>query len=116
MKSSSGRSENQPQNSVVEARPPEHPFVDQHQLLQGEVLTRLKKIEGQVRGVYKMIESGRSCSEIVIQLAAIRSAVNRVGATVLTCHMAEIIENNTKDNKDIHASLNEFMDVFKKFS
>lgn len=94
---------------------PEHHFIDQHQLLQGEVLSRLKKIEGQVRGVYKMIESSRSCSDIVTQLAAIRSAVNRVGATILTCHMAEIIENNSHEDKDLQESLNEFMNVFKKF-
>jgi|GEM_PF-438392 len=85
-------------------------------LLQGEVLNRLKKIEGQVRGVYKMIEDCRSCGEIVIQLAAIRAAVNRVGVTVLACHMADKMEKDILEGQDTGESLNEFMSLFKKFS
>jgi len=89
---------------------------DKHQLLQNELFSRLKKIEGQVRGVYKMIEDRRSCSDIVTQIAAIRAAVNRVGITVLTCHIADIIENNVREGKDVKDSLTEFMSLFKKFS
>jgi len=89
---------------------------DKHQLLQEELLSRLKKIEGQVRGVYRMIEDSRSCSDIVIQLAAIRAAVNRVGITVLTCHVSDTIESNIREGKDVKDSLTEIMSVFKKFS
>lgn len=91
-------------------------LTDKQQFLQGEVLGRLKKIEGQVRGVYKMIEDCRSCGDIVIQLAAIRAAVNRVGITVLACHMADKIENDVREGKDVKESLTEFMSLFKKFS
>ncbi|MCL6634715.1 MAG: metal-sensitive transcriptional regulator [Peptococcaceae bacterium] len=89
---------------------------DRQHFLQGEVLSRLKKIEGQVRGVYKMIEECRNCGDIVIQLAAIRAAVNRVGITVLACHMADKIESDIREGKDHRESLGEFMSLFKKFS
>ena len=53
-----------------------------------EVLVkRLKRIEGQVRGIEKMIESGRDCESVITQLAAIRSAIEGVGALVLNNYM-----------------------------
>ncbi|MDW7675206.1 MAG: metal-sensitive transcriptional regulator, partial [Bacillota bacterium] len=48
-----------------------------------ELITRLKKIEGQVRGIQKMVEEGRYCVDILVQIAAIRSAINKVGVVVL---------------------------------
>ncbi|MFZ5647574.1 MAG: metal-sensitive transcriptional regulator [Bacillota bacterium] len=85
-------------------------------IFQSELLNRLKKIEGQVRGVHKMIQECRNCGDIVIQLAAIKSAVNRVGITVLACHLADKIDKDLREDKDMKESLEEFMAVFKKFS
>ena len=45
---------------------------------QEEVLKRLRRIEGQVRGVARMVEDGRDCREVLQQLSAIRSAANQV--------------------------------------
>ena len=54
------------------------------EMMSGEILLkRLKKIEGQVRGVHRMIENSRDCESIITQLAVIRSAVESVGARVL---------------------------------
>jgi DNA-binding FrmR family transcriptional regulator len=47
------------------------------------VLKRLKKIEGQIRGLQKMVADERECESIVTQLAAVRSAIDSVGALVL---------------------------------
>lgn len=90
--------------------------LSRHEELQNELLARLKKIEGQVRGVHKMIQDRRGCGEIVIQLAAIKAAVNRVGMNVLGCHLADQIENGLAEGKDVKESLADFMTVFKKFS
>lgn len=84
--------------------------------VQNELLSRLKKIEGQVRGVQKMIQDCRECGEIVTQLAAIKSAVSRVSVTVLACHLADKIKSDLHENKDVKESLTEFMNVFRKFS
>jgi len=51
------------------------------------VLKRLKRIEGQVRGVQKMIGEGRDCESLITQLAAIRSAVESVGSLMLNNYM-----------------------------
>lgn len=84
--------------------------------LQSELLSRLKKIEGQVRGVHKMIQENRDCGDIMTQLAAIKAAVNRVSITVLACHLAEQIKNDLPAGKEVKDSLAEFMTIFKKFS
>jgi DNA-binding FrmR family transcriptional regulator len=47
------------------------------------LLRRLKRLEGQIRGIQKMIAEGRDCVSIVMQLAAVRSGVEGVGALVL---------------------------------
>ena len=47
------------------------------------LIRRLKRIEGQVRGIQKMIADGRDCESIITQLAAIRSAVEGVGTLVI---------------------------------
>jgi len=47
------------------------------------VLKRLKRVEGQIRGVQKMIEEGRECESVITQLAAARSAIEGVTGLVL---------------------------------
>ena len=47
------------------------------------VLKRLKRIEGQIRGLQKMVADERDCESIVTQLAAVRSAIDSAGALVL---------------------------------
>ena len=106
--------------SGPECFPEENPggrhIPERHRVLQGEMLSRLKKIEGQVRGVQKMIQDCRQCGDIAIQLGAIKAAVNRVGIGVLACHLADKIENDRREGKDADESLTELMSVFKKFS
>lgn len=54
---------------------------------QDVLLKRLKRIEGQVRGIEKMIENGRDCESVITQLTAVRSAIEGVGALVLNNYM-----------------------------
>jgi len=51
------------------------------------LLKRLKRIEGQIHGIEKMIVDGRDCESLIIQLAAVRSAIESVGALVLNNFM-----------------------------
>lgn len=48
---------------------------------------RLKKAEGQIRGIEKMVESGRQCEDIITQLAAVRSAIEGIAGLVLKNYM-----------------------------
>lgn len=65
------------------------------------VTVRLKKIEGQIRGIIKMVEENRDCSELIIQLAAVKAAISTVGAEVLCGYMGSCLEEgNAQENLD----------------
>lgn len=81
-----------------------------------ELISRMKKVEGQARGVQRMIAEGRSCSDVIVQLGAIKSAVEQVAVGILARYMAECIEREHAEGKDVSAAIKEFMPVFRKFS
>jgi len=53
----------------------------------GAVLGRLRRAQGQLAGVIGMIESGRDCADVVIQLAAVSRALDRAGFTIIASGM-----------------------------
>ncbi len=61
--------------------------VERDEITKGMLVKRLRRIEGQVRGLEKMIADDRDCESLVTQLAAVRSAVESVGALVLNNYM-----------------------------
>lgn len=67
-----------------------------------EVINRLKRARGQLEGVIAMIEDGRSCADIVPQLAAVSKAVNRAGFRIITVELHECAmdEHSTKGQQD----------------
>ena len=66
------------------------------------IVKRLKKIEGQVRGLQKMLTDGRDCESIVTQLTAVRSALESVGQLVLNnyMHICFRKEDNIEDTAE----------------
>jgi DNA-binding FrmR family transcriptional regulator len=61
--------------------------VDTTQL--GDVLGRLRRVQGQVGGIIRMIEEGRDCSEVVTQLAAASRALDRAGFKIIATGMRQ---------------------------
>ena len=63
-------------------------------------LKRLKRIEGQVRGLARMVETDRYCIDIVTQISAVRAALRRVEEEVLKDHVSHCVEHAiTSGNK-----------------
>jgi DNA-binding FrmR family transcriptional regulator len=56
------------------------------------VLKRLRRIEGQVRGLARMVEEDRYCIDIVTQLSAVRAALRRAEEEILSDHAAHCVE------------------------
>jgi DNA-binding FrmR family transcriptional regulator len=56
-------------------------------------LRRLRRIEGQVRGLSRMVEADRYCIDIVTQIAAVRAALRRVEEEVLSDHVAHCVND-----------------------
>lgn len=72
--------------------------IDQNELI--GVLKRLKRAQGQLGGIIKMIEDGRDCTEIVTQMAAVSKALDRAGFAVIALGLRQCItdpENNSMD-------------------
>lgn len=63
----------------------------------GEVTTRLRRAEGQLRGVIEMLETGRDCAEVVTQLAAVSRALDRAGFKIIASGLRQCL---TEDNTD----------------
>jgi CsoR family transcriptional regulator, copper-sensing transcriptional repressor len=62
------------------------------------VINRLARIEGHVRAIKKMIEDERPCPEVLIQLAAVRSAITKTSRVVLEDHMESCLYKATSAN------------------
>lgn len=82
-----------------------------------DILKRLRRIEGQVKGIQKMIEEDKSCVEILTQVAAIRSAINKAGSLILEKHSMSCIENavTAEDQKQAISDLAKTIQSFMKF-
>ena len=61
--------------------------VERDEVTKGMLYKRLRRIEGQVRGIEKMITEDRDCESLITQLAAVRSAIESVGSLVLNNYM-----------------------------
>lgn len=81
-------------------------------------LKRLTRIEGQVRGLAKMVEDGRYCIDVVTQISAVRAALRRVEEEVLRDHVAHCVEHAIASGNaaDQRRKVAELMDVLARTS
>ncbi|HLS91674.1 MAG TPA: metal-sensitive transcriptional regulator [Limnochordia bacterium] len=79
-----------------------------------KLLARLKRIEGQVRGIYRMVEEDKYCVEILIQIAAVKAALNKVGLVLLEDHTRGCVRRAIQTSEDDEA-IDELMDVIMRF-
>lgn len=79
--------------------------MDKHQHKQTKnIMHRLARIEGHVRAVKNMVEEGRDCADVLIQIAAVRSAINRVGRILLEDHIESCLLSSL-ENGDVDEQL-----------
>jgi DNA-binding FrmR family transcriptional regulator len=83
-----------------------------------KVQGRLRRIEGQVQGIYRMVEEDKYCVDILLQLAAVQGAVEQVqklllGQHIESCVAAAIRSGTTRERQK---KVGELLDVFSRFS
>jgi DNA-binding FrmR family transcriptional regulator len=78
-----------------------------------DLTKRLRRIEGQVRGVAKMVDEDRDCREIIQQLAAIRSATNQVSLLVARTYASQCLCEPLEDD-DRESVVADLIDVLSK--
>lgn len=63
--------------------------------VKADLLKRVRRLEGQTRGVAKMIEEDRDCNDILLQLSAVRSAAHQAIVTLVRAYSAECVMSNS---------------------
>ena len=82
-----------------------------------DIIIRLKRIEGQARGVQRMIEDGRSCEDIIIQVAALKAAITQAGVAIAGSHMVECILSETSPKGiECQDKIKDFARLFSKLA
>ena len=80
-----------------------------------ELSKRLNRIEGQVRGIARMLEEDRYCPDILTQIAAVRSAMDALALQLLEDHSHGCLQDAIRSGKGAKA-VAELMDVVKRFT
>ena len=78
-----------------------------------KLLNRLKKAEGQIRGIEKMVEDDLYCPDILIQVSAIQSALNSFTTRLLSNHIKSCVVQEIKDGNEDEI-ISELCDTIKK--
>jgi len=82
-----------------------------------QVETRLRRIAGQVAGIQRMVEADRYCVDVLLQVAAVRAALDQVGKLVLGTHVescvADAFASGRPEERD--RKLAELLEVFSRF-
>jgi len=79
------------------------------------VIKRLARIEGHVRAIKRMVEEDTPCPDVLVQVAAVRSALNNVGQIILEDHLRHCMVRAVEDGdfedamKDLELSLDRFI-------
>ncbi len=76
---------------------------------------RLKKIEGQVRGIEKMVNEDQACESILIQIGAVKSALHKTGQIILEGHMSHCVLDGIKNGKE-EETIKTLMSALNQFS
>lgn len=80
-----------------------------------ENLPRLNRISGQIDGIKKMIEDGRYCPDILIQLKAVRSAIRAIESNILAKHLQHCVAQSFSSAAERDKKIAELKTLFDRF-
>lgn len=83
-----------------------------------EAAQRLNRIEGQIKGIQKMVEEGRYCVDVLGQISAVREALRGVGKLIMRNYLENCVTSALRSGKEQKAkeTYTELMDVIHKFA
>lgn len=77
-----------------------------------DLIHRLNRIEGQIRGIKGMVEEDRYCTDILIQVAAVNAALNSFNKVLLASHIRSCVVNDIKEGKE--ETIDELVETLQK--
>ena len=81
-----------------------------------KVIARINRIEGQVRGLKKMVQEDRDCLQVLKQIAAANGALRSLGAVILEDHLKGCVATAIQHQENESHLISEVVDIFNKFS
>ncbi|WP_103996332.1 metal-sensitive transcriptional regulator [Paenibacillus sp. UNC499MF] len=78
------------------------------------IVRRLKRMEGQVRGILKMVEDEKDCKDVVAQLSAVRSAADKAMAYIVATNLEHCIRQEEQQGKDTGKLVQEAVELLIK--
>lgn len=81
-----------------------------------KLIARINRIEGQVRGLKKMVEEDRDCLQVLKQVAAAHGALRSLGAVILEDHLKGCVATAIQNQDHENELIDEVVDIFNKFS
>lgn len=90
-----------------------HPHVHTEES-QRKVVNRLSRIEGHIRGIKTMVQSDRPCPDVLVQVAAVRGALDRVARMILDEHLTQCIARAAKEG-NIENEIEELKSALDRF-
>lgn len=87
----------------------------EEQQAQKDLLRRIKTIKGHLNGIEKMVEEKKGCQEILIQIAAVRSALSKMGITLLEHHAADCLLGKKEGEPVGYEDVEEIVRTIVKF-
>ena len=87
-----------------------------HETAKDSCIKRLNRIEGQVRGLSRMVEEGRYCIDVITQISAVRAALGRVEQEILRDHIGHCVKKAMQSNdvRNQDRTINELIDVLAR--
>ena len=79
-----------------------------------KVINRLKRIEGQIKGILSMMEQGKNCREIVTQLSAVRNAIDRAMGVVVSTNLEQCVRENIEKGEGTEHLVQEAVELLIK--
>ena len=97
---------------------PRHAAPDTHDRDISDILSRLKRTEGQVRGVQRMVEENRYCIDVMTQISAIHESLRKVSEILLRDHLEHCVTNavDSGDKREKERIYDELADLFNKYA
>jgi DNA-binding FrmR family transcriptional regulator len=83
-----------------------------------DVKKRLKRVAGQIAGIERMVDEDRYCVDVLLQVAAVRAALDGVGKVILRSHVETCVTDALVSGraKERNEKIEEIMDVFSRFA
>ncbi|MBB6449467.1 DNA-binding FrmR family transcriptional regulator [Geomicrobium halophilum] len=102
-------------NPSISPQPEKKPAHPHSPAEKERIQNRLRRVEGQIRGLQQMVEDDRYCVDILVQITAVQSALKKVGYSLLEHHAKTCVVHDVKNGKE-DESIEELLKVIQQYA